>query len=227
MEKTPGRFSFTEMAKRFTDTDKWKKPFIRKLQTPYKILWLYILDECDHAGVWQVDFDVARIKTGEHTINEHDALIAFGDRVIVNNDKWFINDFVEFQYGELNPGNRVHKSVIDIIEKFKNKPLTSPLKGAKDKDKDKDKDKNKDNIPAWDDFFEYTKTLPIYKTGLDYSIRAKYNSWVSDGWKDGNGNKIINWKTKIQNTLPHLKEVRNDTTQPQVLNPYSKNLMAK
>jgi len=50
------------MAKRFTDTDKWKKTFIRTMKAPYKLLWLYILDECDHAGIWQVDFDVDEIK---------------------------------------------------------------------------------------------------------------------------------------------------------------------
>jgi len=53
------------MAKRFTDTDKWKKPFIRCMKAPYKLLWIYILDECDHAGIWHVDFDVAEIKIGE------------------------------------------------------------------------------------------------------------------------------------------------------------------
>ena len=80
------------MAKRFTDTDKWKKPFIRGLKSEYKILWLYILDECDHAGVWQVDFDVAKIKIGEPNITEQDALLCFGDRVICLEGKWFIND---------------------------------------------------------------------------------------------------------------------------------------
>ena len=46
------------MAKRFTDTDKWKKGFIRNLPTKYKLLWLYILDDCNHAGVWETDFAV-------------------------------------------------------------------------------------------------------------------------------------------------------------------------
>ena len=47
------------MAKRFTDTDKWKKGFIRNLPAKYKLLWLYILDDCNHAGVWETDFEVA------------------------------------------------------------------------------------------------------------------------------------------------------------------------
>ena len=55
----------TKMAKRFTDTEKWKKPFIRGLEGAYKLLWLYICDDCDHAGIWQVDLEVASIRIGE------------------------------------------------------------------------------------------------------------------------------------------------------------------
>ena len=37
------------MAKRFTDTDKWKKGFYKKITNlKYKLLWLYILDDCNH-----------------------------------------------------------------------------------------------------------------------------------------------------------------------------------
>ena len=138
------------MAKRFTDTDKWKKPFIRGLQAPYKLLWIYILDDCDHAGIWQVDIQVAQIRIGEK-ITVEDALKNFGDRVIeISESKWFILDFIEFQYnGKLNPADRVHASVIAILEKngidinLINKALASPLNGAKVKDKVKVKDKDK------------------------------------------------------------------------------------
>ena len=57
------------MAKRFTDTDKWKKGFIRNLPSKYKLLWLYILDDCNHAGIWDTDFEVASIRIGSK-INE-------------------------------------------------------------------------------------------------------------------------------------------------------------
>ena len=134
------------MAKRFTDSTKWSNSFIRSLKAPYKLLWLYILDECDHAGVWQVDIDVAQIKIGEK-INKNDAEKLFKDKIHVlkNGEKWFIIDFIEFQYGELNSQNRAHNSVINILKKYdiidefnKIKPLISPLIGAMDMDKDKD-----------------------------------------------------------------------------------------
>jgi hypothetical protein len=157
------------MAKRFSDTDKWKKPFLRSLKAPYKLLWLYILDDCDHAGIWQVDLQIAEIKIGEK-LDYEEALKQFGERILVFNDgdKWLIKDFIEFQYGELNPKNRVHLSVLNILDKYKIKPLISPLQGAKDKDKDKykDKDKEKDTkITTYDEFYlsrkEAYKNYPI------------------------------------------------------------------
>ncbi len=143
------------MAKRMTDSTKWSKPFIRTMKAPYKLLWIYILDECDHAGIWQVDFDCAELKTGEK-LNIEEAIKFFVGKISIIDDgqKWFIKDFIEFQYGELDPTNRVHNSAIKILtrynlldESYKIKPLTTPLQGSKDKDKDKykDKDKGKDN----------------------------------------------------------------------------------
>lgn len=117
-----------EMAKRFTDTDKWKKPFIRALDAPYKLLWFYILDDCDHAGIWQVDFEVAQIRIGQQ-VNEADAIKIFGDRVEIFHEgkKWFLRDFVTFQYGQLTEKNRLHQSVLNLLNKNNldpYKPLT-------------------------------------------------------------------------------------------------------
>jgi len=178
------------MAKRFTDTDKWKKPFIRGMKAPYKLLWLYILDECDHAGIWQVDLEVAEIKIGER-LNE-DIAIKFLEKnisIFDNGKKWFIPDFIEFQYGQLNPENRAHNSVIKIL--LKNnlidehyKPLISPLQGAKDMDKDKELDMDKEKVqgqielvyPFDSEFFKV-----LWSTWLKYrsEIKKPYKSIIS------------------------------------------------
>jgi hypothetical protein len=116
------------------------------------LLWLYLLDMCDHAGVWDVELDVAALRLGLGEIDMDTAIKAFGDHVVPVDGKWFIPDFISFQYGELNESNRVHASVIQRLNVLgidhKNigacKPLASPLQGRKDMDKDKDKDKDKD-----------------------------------------------------------------------------------
>ena len=189
------------MAKRFTDTEKWKKPFIRGLQGPYKLLWLYICDDCDHAGIWQVDLDVAQIRIGEK-INLKDAIESFEDKIIIfdKGNKWFIPSFIEFQYPSgLNPENRSHNSVIILLDKYnlrkKNKPLISPSEGRKDMDmvmvmgKDMVKDKVKeakikflwegeDAIRMWDEWKEYKSQHFKFKYKTIQSEQAAFDNLV-------------------------------------------------
>ena len=162
------------MSKRFTDTEKWKKPFIRNLSAPYKLLWLYICDDCDHAGIWQVDIDVAKIRIGED-INEQDAIKFFDDKIIKidNGNKWFIPSFIDFQYPSgLNPDNKAHGGIVKILLKYnliddQLKPLNSPLQGdkvmVKDKVMDKDKVKEEIELPFVSEFF-----AEIWKAWKDY-----------------------------------------------------------
>lgn len=150
------------MAKRFTDTNKYKKPFIRSLQGPYKLLWDYLYHDCDHAGIWIVDFDIAQVYLGaDMPINKDDALKYFNadeERIIVidGGKKWFILPFIQFQYGILNSHNRVHSTIINhllqqkvdikLIRSLQGPMggLASPLQGAMDMDTDKDKEMDKE-----------------------------------------------------------------------------------
>lgn len=130
------------MAKRLTDTEKWKKPFIRSLPVEYKVFWLYILDDCDHAGVWQVDIEIAEIKLGTKLSLEK-ARGLFTGKVVEfdNGTKWFIPDFVAFQYGELSEKNKMYKSVTLILNRYNLMGHLSSIYGGKVQDKDKVKDK--------------------------------------------------------------------------------------
>ena len=60
-----------KMAKRFTDTEKYRKPFLRGLQGAYKLLWDFLYHDCNHAGIWIKDFEIAQIYIGnDMPINE-------------------------------------------------------------------------------------------------------------------------------------------------------------
>ena len=131
------------MANRFTDSGKWDDPWFRKLPCKYKAFWIFILDKCNHAGIWKVDFESASFHIGE-TITSEDVLLQFSDRIYPFKDKWFITKFIFFQYGILSKVNRVHNSVIEILKKEGlYKVYERSIEGCKDKDKDKDKDKGK------------------------------------------------------------------------------------
>jgi len=69
------------------------------------------------------------------------------------------------------------------------------------KDKNEKKEKN-NNIPEFSEFKDYA-LLNQFNTNIK-KLEFKYKSWIESGWIDGKGNKIINWKSKLLNTLPYL-----------------------
>jgi hypothetical protein len=150
------------MAKRFTDTNKYKKPFIRSLPGAYKLFWDFLYHDCDHAGIWIVDFEIAQSYLGKDMgITKGLALQLFNEdeiRIVEldGGKKWFIPSFIEFQYGKLSDKNRAHVSVISVLKKFDLltddfiiKPLTSPLQGAKDKEKEQEQELDKEKEQAF------------------------------------------------------------------------------
>jgi hypothetical protein len=89
------------------------------------------------------------------------------------------------------------------------KPISKPFESLEEK-KEKPTSKQKKinikeiEIPTYDLFLSYAKQQ---KPKVDESlVKLKYDSWVINEWKDGNGNKIVNWKSKLNNTLPYIAE---------------------
>ena len=85
-----------------------------------------------------------------------------------------------------------------------------PKKADTDTDNDNDTDNeiNKD-IPALKQFFSYAISKRPEVNRQD--LKLKYDSWLENGWKDGNSKPIKNWKVKLLNTLPYIKD-REGTT---------------
>lgn len=177
-----------EMGKRFTDTNKYKKPFYRQLPGAYKLLWDFLYHDCDHAGIWIVDFTIAQIYVGEDMpVEKQKALELFnkGEQRIVeleDSGKWFIPSFIEFQYVKLSPTNRAHQSVIDLLarynlidEQMQIKGLTRALDGpmvkamVKEQVKVKEIQAKTEFELAVDAFVEMRKKIrkPITEHGLD------------------------------------------------------------
>lgn len=202
------------MAKRFADTDKYKKRFIRTLPAAYKILWDYICLDCNHAGIWHVDFDIAQIYVGKDvSINKEDALKYFNEseeRIVILNggSKWLIVPFLEFQYGELNPCNKVHNSILMILEKEGIKGLVRPLQGSKDMDMDMDKDKDKDNNSKKPTLREVANYCKERKNTIDPVEFINY--YEANGWVQGNSRKPIkDWKACIRTWEAKQNKINN------------------
>ena len=70
----------------------------------------------------------------------------------------------------------------------------------------KETKKKEKNIPSISEFSDYAKTIIQDFKAYEFSIENKYNAWIEAGWKDGNGKKIVNWKSKLNNTIPYLRK---------------------
>ena len=149
------------MAKRFTDTNKWAKQSFGDLSLKMKLVWIYLCDNCDHAGIWDTNFKLMAFHLGE-SVTPDELTVAFGDKIRwLGTTKLFLPSFVEFQYGALNPENRAHLSVIHRLEKEgATKGLKRSLQGRKVTVTDKDKDKDKESAVNFETAEDLAFSLP-------------------------------------------------------------------
>jgi hypothetical protein len=184
------------MAKRFTDTDKWKKGFMRNLPIKYKMLWLYMLDDCNHAGVWETDFEVASIRIGSK-INEKEAAKVFASHIKIfdKGNKWFIPKFIDFQYGTLNENSRPHQAVIKLLDKYDvyNIEGISPVDVAGfEGEISKEPTLKRFKKPSVEEIESYCK-----ERSNSVESEKFFNFYESNGWKVGK-NGMKDWKASVR-----------------------------
>ena len=139
------------MGKRFTDTAIWDRVWYRKLSPAEKVAFNYIKDRCDNVGVWCPDTELADFIIGEPIDWESFLSKLNSNIVVLNNGKWWLTDFCDFQYGQLSPDCKPHQSYIKLLKKHTlwegySKGIHTLQEKDKDKELDKelDKDKEKD-----------------------------------------------------------------------------------
>ena len=87
------------MAKRFTDTNKWRNEWFRTLPLKAKLSWIYICDECESHGLMKMDYGLATFQLG-FTITKEIITDWFKDKIYhLDDEKFIIVQFFEFQYG--------------------------------------------------------------------------------------------------------------------------------
>ena len=194
------------MAKRFMDNSIFEKQWFRELPVRLKIVWFYLINKCDHAGILN-DLDVGLLsyQIGDnYTIDE--ILEAFNDNIEqIGDNKFYLTKFCKFQYGELNPNVKVHKSVIKLLDKH-NIELDNPLVSVKDKDKNKAKDINtkkeefakrvekevfdmhldpnmiKEFIEYWTEHNDGGRVLRYEQQSI-FNVRKRMSTWVKNSKK--------------------------------------------
>jgi hypothetical protein len=137
------------MAKRFTDSDKWKDEWYLSLSNDHRIVWQYLLDNCTPAGRWKKNQKLLNFCCNTN-ITEDELKKVFNGRIIEKPDFFFIPKFIKFQYASGLGSNK--PAIVSVRKELKEYNLLSIIKKSfgndylivKDKDKDKDMDKDKD-----------------------------------------------------------------------------------
>lgn len=196
------------MAKRFTDTEIWNKHWFRKLKPARKEFVRYLFENCDHAGIWDVDIELAEFFIGEEI---GDPLTWLPEDFVIieikDGEKWFLPKFLKFQYTNgLNSDKPALKSVFKILEQYEllekvneifgddflkvnyqstndkasiNNRSTIEDTSIKDKDKDKDKRKDKDMKRG-----EGEKQNPITLPWQDDDFKQAWEDWKEYKFKE-------------------------------------------
>ena len=106
------------MSKRFIDTEIFEDPWFMDLSISGKVLWMYCITKCDHAGVLKWNERLIQFQTGIKnmgTVKEE-----LGNRLrTVSEDYVFIPKFFEFQYPNYPEKKfKAADSAIEILRKF-------------------------------------------------------------------------------------------------------------
>ena len=185
--------------KRFTETEKWRDPWFRKLSAGAKLAFLYIIDNCDNAGVWTADKELADFSIGME-IPWVKVLEAFGERVsVLPSGDWLIVRFVEFQFGKLSKDCKPHLQVIRLIEKHRvSKGYPKGFGTLEDKEEDKEKDKKGDARGKPESRFEvdaYAAEIGMSKADVD----SWFDHFEANGWKVGGKAAMKDWQAALRN----------------------------
>ena len=158
--------------KRFTETEKWKDAWFRRLKPAEKLLWFYIIDNCDNAGFFEMDVEMCEFLTGMKSEHIESALAGLSSRLIAGEGLFYVTNFLKHQKNAtLNPENNAHKQIIALIEEHKPKFSEKDRKKLAPKQPlNRGTGKGK-GIVYTDDFLQFWEAYPK-KTGKDAAVRA-------------------------------------------------------
>ena len=188
------------MAKRLTDSTKWNDNWFNELPADVKLIWLYILDTCDHAGVYKVSMKSIRFYTGTER-TETEIIEYLKDRIYIADDKWFIPKFITFQYKnfftsktpaivsarELLISHKIIEPNDNVLPTFNKElcngstTLIEPLSNDYIRTKDMDMDTDKDVVKDIDMNVDKHIDNNVYKDEdmVEYNYAKPYNNIVN------------------------------------------------
>ncbi len=110
-----------EMTIRFTLAEKWQDKWFRQLKPIEKLLFLYICDNCNIAGIWEIDLEQAAFSIGSElgVIQGAYKGLTRGYEQLNETHIW-VKNFLKHQRNlPLNPNNAAHAAIINLLLPYK------------------------------------------------------------------------------------------------------------
>lgn len=209
-----------ELSRNFWD---WSFENPDKVKPIHPAIYFFSIEHCNRLG-WKEKFGLPSQMVME----------AIG----VKNWKTYsagLNDLVEFGFLKLieRSKNQYSSNIVAIVNftkaptKALDKALSehtakhSPKQGRSTVSIDKQynnktikQENNKGVPPSYIEFIEFAKDKAKEKSIYldELKAKSKYEAWIEGGWKDMNGKKIINWKSKVISNITYWQGV--NTSEP-------------
>ncbi len=212
---------------RSVNTNFWSDPFIESLTPSEKLIYLYLItnEKTNMLGVYEVSIRKMSFDTGIDKGTIEKALKGFETigKVKYINNFIILTKYLKHQSFNLN----MKKSAIDCYNnlpeslKFQGVKVSksNPLEGFETllnhygilskievevEEEIEVEKKEEKHPPSFEEFYNYALS---HKPNIEReSVELKYKAWQENGWVNGNGKKIKNWKSTLLNTLQYLKE---------------------
>lgn len=102
--------------KRFTETDKWRDPWFRSLPPTEKLVFVFVIENCNNAGFYELDRGGMAFSLGLDLSPIEGALKALTRGLVVEDGWVWVRTFLKHQKNDkLNPDNPAHRQVIALI----------------------------------------------------------------------------------------------------------------
>jgi hypothetical protein len=103
---------------RFTNTDKWNDKWFHGLTPHAKLLFMFLTENCDNAGIYEIDMNFLVFLTGLTEDQLKDAIDQIRGSYVISKDKtrlWLKNFLKHQKKLPLNDKNNNHKQILMIL----------------------------------------------------------------------------------------------------------------
>ena len=180
-----------------------------KIKPNHYAIYFFAIEHCNRLG-WKSKFglpttmamEAIGIKSYNTYINALNELVEWGFIEMIEKSKnQYSSNIIA-----LSNFDKAHNKALDkALIKHTTKHCRSTQQSIDSINKQEtSKQETNKHIPEFEEFKQYAISK---KDDVDLiALNFKYESWKENGWKNGNGKKIKNWKSTLLNTLPYLKE---------------------